>query len=215
MRTEIVKVNAKRLDKDKLKKAVAVIEKGGLVAFPTETVYGLAADYLNKKAIQKLYKVKKRPKDKPLTVHISKFDELDKLDCEVTLFSKKLTEKFWPGPLTLIFKTGSGKRIGIRMPSNKIALEFISLCKNSIVAPSANISGNQPPRKAEDVLKDLDGKIDLLLDGGETEVGRESTVVDVSTFPYKVLRKGAIDTGRIVDVSRKLQHTHLQENRLR
>lgn len=209
MRTEIIKINAKKPDKKALRKAAGIVGKGGLVAFPTETVYGLAADYLNKKAIQKLYKVKKRPKDKPLTVHISKFDELDKLDCEVALFSKNLTEKFWPGPLTLVFKTGSGRKIGIRMPSNKIALEFISLCKNSIVAPSANISGNQPPRKAEDVLKDLDGKIDLLLDGGETEVGIESTVVDVSTFPYKVLRKGAIDTGRIVDVGRRLQHIHL------
>ena len=209
MRTEVIKMNKQRPDKSALKKAAKIIKKGGLVAFPTETVYGIAADFMNKKAIQKLYRVKKRPKGKPFTIHISKFDGLTELDCEINLFSKSLIEKFWPGPLTLVFKTKSGKKIGIRMPSSKIAFKFISLCKTSIVAPSANISGNQPPRKAKDVLRDLDGKIDLLLDGGETDVGIESTVVDVSTFPYRVLRKGAIGESRIVDVGRKIQHLYL------
>ena len=209
MKTEIIKVNAKKPDRGALKKAAEVIEKGGIVAFPTETVYGLGANYLDKKAVQKLYKVKKRPSDKPFTVHISKFDELGELRCEITFYSKRLIEKLWPGPLTLIFKTKSGDKIGVRMPKNKIALDFISLCKTSIVAPSANISGDKPPRKADDVLHDLDGKIDLLLDGGETEVGIESTIIDTSVFPYRILRPGAISKNRIADIGRELQHLHL------
>jgi L-threonylcarbamoyladenylate synthase len=115
-------------------------------------------------------------------------------------------ERFCPGPLTLILKTNSGEKIGIRMPRNNFALEFISACGAPIAATSANISGNKPPCNAEDVLRDLDGKIDLLLDGGETKVGIESTVIDVSAFPYKILREGAISKGQIADVGRELQH---------
>lgn len=204
MRTGVIKVNNYRPDKDVLRKAARVVKKGGLVAFPTETVYGLAADYLNKKAIQRLYRVKKRPRNKPFTVHIAKFDELDRLSCEISLFSKHLMEKFWPGPLTLILNTDSGEKIGFRMPRNRLALEFISACKTPIVAPSANISGRRPPCNADDVLKDLDGKIDLVLDGGETDVGIESTVVDMTILPYKILRKGAIDKTEIKDAVRKL-----------
>jgi L-threonylcarbamoyladenylate synthase len=206
MQTEIIKVDANRPGKKTLKKAVEVIKRGGFVAFPTETVYGLAADYLNKGTIQRLYRIKKRPKHKPFTIHISDFDELIRLSCEISLFSKKLISKFWPGPLTLIFKTSTGAKVGVRMPRNKLALEFISMCAIPIVAPSANISGKKPPRNAEDVLKDLDGKIDLVLDGGKTEIGKESTVVDVTSFPYKVLREGAIHKSQIADVGRELQH---------
>ena len=206
MKTEIIKIDERNPDKDALKKAAGIIKRGGLVAFPTETVYGLAADYRNKKAIEKLCMVKKRPEGKPFTVHISSPSELKKLSCKVSHFSKSLIKRFWPGPLTLIFKAESGKKIGIRMPRNKVALDFISACKSSIVAPSANISGNSPPRRAEDVLADLDGKIELLLDAGQTEVGTESTVVDISEFPYRIVRIGAIDSGRIADVGRELQH---------
>jgi L-threonylcarbamoyladenylate synthase len=209
MTTEIIKVDIYKPHKEMLKKAASVIKKGGLVAFPTETVYGLGADYLNKKAVQKLYKVKERPKDKPFTIHISGFEELESLSCEISLFSKHLIERFWPGPLTIILKTGSGEKIGLRMPRNKLALEFISACKTPIVAPSANISGRKSPRSAEDVLKNLDGRIDLLLDGGQTDVGIESTVVDASAFPYRILREGAIKKSQIADVGRKLQHTHV------
>jgi L-threonylcarbamoyladenylate synthase len=205
VKTEIIKVDPVNPDKKILKKAAAVIKKGGFVAFPTETVYGLGADYLNKKAIHRLYKVKSRPRNKPFTVHISNFDALINLSCEIAPFSKHLINRFWPGPLTLILNTKSGEKIGIRMPSNKVAVEFISLCSNPIVAPSANISGKNPPRNAEDVLEDLNGRIDLLLNGGETEVGIESTVVDASVFPYKVLREGAISKSQIADVGREVQ----------
>lgn len=204
MKTEVIKVDAHKPDKEVLKEAAKVIKKGGLVAFPTETVYGLGADYLNKETIQRLYEVKNRPKDKPFTVHISNLDDLAKLSCEILLYSRHLIERFWPGPLTLIFKTDSGDKLGVRMPHNRIAREFISECTAPIVAPSANISGRKPPRNAEDVLADLDGKIDLLLDGGETDVGIESTIIDVSTFPYRVLREGAIKKSRIADIGRGL-----------
>jgi L-threonylcarbamoyladenylate synthase len=205
MKTEIIKVDPVNPDKEIMNLAAAVIKKGGFVAFPTETVYGLGADYLNEKAIQRLYEVKDRPKGKPFTVHISNFDALIKLSCEVSPFAKHLIDRFWPGPLTLIFNTKSGEKIGVRMPCNKVAIEFISSCSNPIVAPSANISGKNPPRNAEDVLEDLNGRIDLLLNGGETEVGVESTVVDVSAFPYKVLREGAIYKSQIADVGKKAQ----------
>lgn len=209
MKTEIIKVDTQRPDIDVVKKAAEVIKGGGLVGFPTETVYGLSADYLNKKAIQRLYNVKKRPEDKPFTILISDLQELVRLSCEVSLFSKQLIERFCPGPLTLILKTNSGGKIGIRMPNNKFALEFISACGTPIAATSANISGNKPPCNAEDVLRDLDGKIDLLLDGGEREVGIESTVIDASVFPYKILREGAISKSQIADFGRKLQQVYL------
>ena len=117
-------------------------------------------------------------------------------------------DEFWPGPLTMVLNMAPGEKIGVRMPRNKLALEFISHCEAPIVAPSANISGNRPPRSGEDVLRDLDGKIDLLLDGGETDVGIESTVLDASKFPYNILREGAILKSRIADLGRKLQHMH-------
>ena len=214
MKTEIIKVDAKRPSTDILKKAAAIIKKGGLVAFPTETVYGLGADYMNKKAIQRLNEVKKRPKDKPFTIHIADIESLYELSCNISIFAKHLIERFWPGPLTLIFPTASGEKIGVRMPRNEIALKFISACGAPIVAPSANISGNRPPSNAREVLKDLDGKIDLLLDAGETEVGIESTVVDVSTTPHNVLREGAISKDQIAGVRSRLQHIHLSQSEM-
>ena len=204
MKTKIVKVDKTKPDKSILKMAAEIIDKGGLVAFPTDTVYGLAADYLNKKAMDKLYKVKKRPKEKPFTVHISESEDLVKLACHINIFSKSLIEKFWPGPLTLVLRAKSGEKIGVRMPKNKVALDFITECKNPIVAPSANLSGNKPPRKAESVLEDLEGDIDMVLDAGETELGVESTVLDASALPYRLLRRGAIKASRITDVGREM-----------
>ncbi len=205
MKTEIIKTDNNNPDKTALEEAAKIIKKGGLVAFPTETVYGLAADYLNKKALDRLSEVKNRPKDKPYTVHISDYDVIGALSCEVSIFEEYLIQQFWPGPLTLILKTETGGKIGFRMPKNRLALDFISACKTPIAAPSANISGNNAPRTAEEVLRDLDGKIEMVLDGGMTEMGAESTVVDVTAFPYRILREGAIKKAQIADVGRKLQ----------
>lgn len=195
--TEVIKVDNDKPDKNVLERAAGIINRGGLVAFPTETVYGIAADYLNRKTIQRLHKVKERPEGKPFTIHIADFDVIRQLSCKVPLAAERLMDKFWPGPLTILLADEYGNKIGFRMPRNRLALELISACKNPIVAPSANISGNRPPCSAEEVLKDLNGRIDLLLDGGKTDVGVESTVVDMSKLPYKILREGAVRKSEI------------------
>ncbi len=202
-KTEAIKIDQKNPDKTAIKKAVDIIKKGGLVAFPTETVYGLAADYLNKKAIERLYDIKKRPKNKPFTIHIAGIDALSRLSCRICPFSKELIERFWPGPLTFILNsTKNSEKVGVRMPNNKVALEFILACDTPVVAPSANISGKTPPYSAEDVLRDLGGMIDLVLDGGRVDIGVESTVIDMSALPYRIIREGAINKSRIADVGR-------------
>ncbi|MBU4377069.1 MAG: threonylcarbamoyl-AMP synthase [Candidatus Omnitrophica bacterium] len=200
VKTEVLKVDAGTSGKEAIKKAAAVIKEGGLVAFPTETVYGLGADYLNENALKRLYEVKVRPPNKPFTVHISDLGILDKLSCEISEKAGRLIKKFWPGPLTLIFKAKDGAKVGVRMPSNKIALDFIAACGTPIAAPSANISGKRPPTDAAEVLSVLDGKIELILDGGKTEIGVESTVLDVSAEPYKILREGAVKKAEIEGV---------------
>ncbi len=200
-RTEVIKVDPKKPEKEAIKIAAEIIKKGGLVAFPTETVYGLAADFLNERALKKLCEVKERPGNKPFTVHIADPKVLNKLSCEVSKKARDLMKKFWPGPLTIIFKAKNGAKVGVRMPANKIALDFISACHTPIVAPSANISGKRPPLSALDVLSDLDGKIDLILDGGKTEIGVESTILDISTEPYKILREGAIKKSEIEKIT--------------
>lgn len=202
-KTETIKIDQKNPDKTAIKKAARIIKEGGLVAFPTETVYGLAADYLNNKAIERLYDVKRRPKNKPFTIHIADIDALKKLSCRICPFSKELMERFWPGPLTFILNNiKNDEKVGVRMPGNKVALEFISLCSTPIAAPSANISGKTPPSSAEDVLRDLDGMIDLVLDGGRVDIGVESTVIDMSALPYRIIREGAINKSQIADVGR-------------
>lgn len=200
IKTEIIKIDPRAPDKASIRRAAQVIRAGGLVAFPTETVYGLGADYLNKSAVERLYEVKERPKSKPFTVHISDLRGLDRLSCEVSDEAGRLIKKFWPGPLTLVLKTKSGKKTGIRMPSNRAALDFISACNTPIAAPSANISGNKPPASAAEALSDLDGKIEAILDAGKTEIGIESTVIDMTVSPYKILRQGAISEEEIARV---------------
>lgn len=196
-RTTVIKIDPKSPYQEAIKKAAAVIRKGGLVAFPTETVYGLGADYFNESALNRLYEVKKRPRNKPFTVHIADLAVLDNLLCEVSEKADRIIKKFWPGPLTIIFRTKNGIKLGVRMPSNKIALDFIAACGVPIAAPSANISGRKPPNDAAETLLDLDGKIELILDGGRTEVGIESTVMDIVSEPFQILREGAIKRSEI------------------
>ncbi len=200
LKTEVIKINPRKPETAMIKKAAGIIKKGGLVAFPTETVYGLGADYLDKDAVRKLYKVKNRPAGKPFTAHIADIKALKKLSCEISGPAKKLIKIFWPGPLTLIVSAGNGEKIGVRMPANKAALDFISACETPIAAPSANISGNKPPVTADEVLSELGGKIEAVLDGGRTEIGIESTIVDLTTAPYKMLRIGAISEKEIARV---------------
>jgi len=192
MPTEVIKIDPQNPQADIIVKAADYIRAGKLVAIPTETVYGLAADLNNAEAIKRLYAVKKRPADKPFTVCISRKEALEDLAVEILPLAYRLAEKFWPGPLTLVLKSKNGGTVGLRMPNNKVALHVIEESRIHIVLPSANISENTPPNSAQDVLKDLDGLIDLVLDSGKTQLGIESTVVDVSCAPYKILRQGVI-----------------------
>ncbi len=191
-RTLVLKVNPNNPNKESIFLSAVVLRHGGLVAFPTETVYGLAANLLDKKAIDNLYKIKKRPKYKPFTVHISDTGMIKRLGCRITRDARILINRFWPGPLTVILKSRNNKKIGFRIPDNKIALALIKSSRVPVVAPSANISGDAPPKNSREVLKGLNGKIDILLDGGPTKIGVESTVVDLTSRPPKILRAGAI-----------------------
>ncbi|MGI6096728.1 MAG: L-threonylcarbamoyladenylate synthase [Dethiobacteria bacterium] len=181
--------------------AVSIIRRGGLVAFPTETVYGLGADALNPQAVLKIYKAKGRPADNPLIVHIARESELEQLVEEIPDDAYRLASKFWPGPLTLILKstekvpletTAGLTTVAIRMPAHPLALELLEATKRPIAAPSANSSGRPSPTMAEHVLADLSGKVDAVIDGGSCRVGLESTVLDLTQKEPLILRPGAV-----------------------
>ncbi len=201
MKTEILKINSHVPNNSTIKYAASIIQKGGLVAFPTETVYGLGANALNPKAVKKIFKVKGRPTDNPLIVHIAKFEELDRLAKNIPKEARILAREFWPGPLTLIlFKkkiipdkvTAGGKTVAIRMPANRFALKLIKNAGVPIAAPSANLAGTPSSTTARHVLEDFDGKIDLIIDGGKTSIGVESTVLDLTETSPVILRPGGI-----------------------
>ena len=192
-----MKINSAKPEMTKLKRAALILKGGGLVAFPTETVYGLGANMLDKKAIERVYRIKNRPKNKPLTIHIADIDMVKEMVGKMPKNAERLVAKFWPGPLTLILKDKNGRKMGFRMPDNRIAFLLLKEAAVPVVAPSANISGRRPPTSAKEVLRDLDGKMDMVLDGGRTKIGVESTVVDLSGRRFKVLREGAISEEEI------------------
>lgn len=196
-RTLVIKIDPDKPDKDVIAYAAEVIRSGGIVAFPTETVYGLAANLLDDKAIKKLYRIKSRSRGKPFTVHIADLRPIKKMGCRITGSARRLIKKFWPGPLTIILRSESAGAVGFRMPANAAALELIASSGVPVAAPSANISGRRPPTGAGGVLRDLDGKIDIVLDAGRTEVGVESTVIDMTVSPPVILREGAINSKRL------------------
>ena len=199
MKTLLLKVDAENPNSTIIQTAADIIRKGGLVAFPTETVYGLGADALNGEAILALFAAKKRPLDNPPIVHVADPKEIYRLVLEVPPKAKLIMEKFWPGPLTLIFKRSSLvpkvtvaglDTVAIRMPKHKVALELIRQSRCPIAAPSANLAGKPSPTTAQHVFEDLNGRIDAILDGGATHIGVESTVVDLSVDPPMLLRPG-------------------------
>lgn len=201
METKIVYVDEKNIDKSIIEEAGAVIRRGGLVAFPTETVYGLGANALDGAAVKKIFEAKGRPQDNPLIVHISDFDELEPLVAEVPEIARKLMEKFWPGPMTIIFKKSSAipdetsaglESVGIRMPSNLTARALIKAAGVPVAAPSANISGRPSPTEVRSCIEDLSGKVDMIIGGEKCEVGVESSVIDVTEYPPCILRPGGI-----------------------
>jgi L-threonylcarbamoyladenylate synthase len=194
-----LKVDSQDPEIENIRVAADIIRKGGLVAFPTETVYGLGADALNPKAVLSLFKAKKRPLDNPPIVHVGNPKEVHRLAETVPSKAEKLMETFWPGPLTLIFKrskivpdiTVAGlNTIAVRMPRHKVALALIRESRCPIAAPSANLAGKPSPTTAKHVLDDLKGRIDAVLDAGPTFIGVESTVLDMTVDPPQILRPG-------------------------
>lgn len=188
-------------DEQILNKGAQIIAQGGLVAFPTETVYGLGGDAFDETAAGKIYAAKGRPSDNPLIVHISKIEDLKELSDEVPDTAYILAEKFWPGPLTMIIGknsrvpasvTGGLDTVAIRMPSHPVAAKLIEKSGTFIAAPSANISGRPSPTKAEHVIEDLSGRVDMIIDAGLIEIGLESTIVDLTEEVPTILRPGYI-----------------------
>ncbi|MFC1590352.1 L-threonylcarbamoyladenylate synthase [Candidatus Omnitrophota bacterium] len=197
-KTRLIRVNGKDPDPEAISICAEVLRQGGLVAFPTETVYGLGADAFNKEAVEKIYEVKDRPRSKPLTLHISDIKMIEDAGCVITPQAKKLIDAFWPGPITIILSSRNGAKIGFRMPRNEVALRLINGLKRPVVAPSANTSGEKPPTDAIAVVEAFNGRIDIVLDAGSTELRRESSVVDATAEPPEVLRKGALDESEIL-----------------
>jgi L-threonylcarbamoyladenylate synthase len=207
--TRVLKVNPTEPEKEVIAEAAAVIRSGGLVAFPTETVYGLGADALNEAAVRRIFEVKGRPPDNPIIVHVADRDSVYLLASEVPRAAEELISRFWPGPLTLVLKRtelvpavtcGGLETVAVRMPAHQVALELIREAGVPIAAPSANVSGSPSPTSTEHVLRDLGGKIEMVLDGGPAEIGVESTVIDMTVDPPELLRPGGLPLEGIEDV---------------
>ncbi len=209
MNTEIVTLDEKEIDPVIIARAGEIIKNGGLVAFPTETVYGLGGDAFNPDSSRKIYAAKGRPSDNPLIVHIADTEDLKKVTPEIPVSAQKLADAFWPGPLTMIFKkspdipretTGGLDTVAVRMPSDRIAAEFIKASGGFVAAPSANLSGKPSPTEARYVIEDMNGRIDMIIDGGESQVGLESTIVDLTEDTPVILRPGYITEKMISEV---------------
>ena len=240
MKTIVYQLNAQNANNLKaIEHAAQIIKSGGLVAFPTETVYGLGANALSNDACAKVYAAKGRPTDNPLIMHIADMSALESIAKDIPPEAKKLMEHYWPGPLTIILNRAVDayvnrdcdafenvafeknvprgtflKTVAVRMPNNPIALELIHAAGVPIAAPSANISGRPSPTTAKHVLEDLEGLIDMVLDGGACEVGLESTVIDFTESVPIILRPGAITAemvkGHIGDVKEHMQNEQLE-----
>lgn len=210
METEIIKIeDTEHIDEEKLQKAARLLRDGELVAFPTETVYGLGANALDETAARKIYQAKGRPSDNPLIAHIASMDGLNVLVSRVPEAAKKLADKFWPGPLTMVLPknsnvpmgtTGGLSTVAVRMPSDPVACKLIELAGVPIAAPSANTSGRPSPTLAEHVYQDMQGRIAMIVDGGAVGIGVESTIVDVTGPVPVILRPGAITQEMLIEV---------------
>ena len=208
VKTEIIRVNARKPSYAIIRKAANLIRKGEVIAFPTETVYGLGGNALDPSSVSKIYKIKGRPSDNPLIVHIADMKTFSTLVSEIPPDASRIISRFWPGPITLVLKksrilpeitTGGLNTVAVRMPKNNVALELIKESRFPIAAPSANISGKPSPTNATHVKDDLNGKIKLILDGGSTEIGIESTVIDMTQRTPVILRPGRISKELIED----------------
>lgn len=209
MKTKIMQLDIDGIKPEDLQEAAQILQAGGLVAFPTETVYGLGANAMDSKAAKRIYDAKGRPSDNPLIVHISQMNEIELLAREIPESAYQLARTFWPGPLTIILKkracvpndtTGGLDTVAIRLPANQIARSLIAVSGVFIAAPSANLSGKPSPTKAEHVIQDLNGKVDMIIDGGSATLGLESTIVDLSGSIPMILRPGCITQAMLQNV---------------
>lgn len=192
MRARVLCVDPEHPDPGLIRQAAAVLRRGGFVAFPTETVYGLGANLQDPQAIQELYRIKRRPFEKQVTLHVADLKEVENQGVVISELTRKFMRKFWPGPLTLVLARGDGSTVGFRMPKHRVALALLKEASVPVVAPSANLSGKASPRTAQEVLADLADEIDLVLDAGATPGGVESTVLDLTGEVGRILRRGAI-----------------------
>lgn len=192
-----------------LKEAAKILKNGGTVIFPTETVYGLGANALDETAVKKIFDAKGRPSDNPLIVHIDSFDKINKYVKDVTDIAKKLADKYWPGPMTLILNkkdcilnivSAGLNTVGIRIPENEVARKFLAYCDLPVAAPSANISGTPSPTTSKHVIDDMDGRVDVIICGEKCRVGVESTVIDVTGEVPIILRPGGITPSMVEEV---------------
>ena len=196
MKTEVIKVHPQYPEPDRIARCAKVIRQGGLVIFPTETVYGIAADFNNPKAIARLREVKKRSDDKPFSILISQKGLISNYTSAGEPVVYKFIDQYWPGPLTVIVPARSGSAtIGIRMPDHVIALKLVQEAQCTIAAPSANVEGAPPPKTCEEALKDLNGLVDMAIDGGEAKYGQSSSVIDFTKPKPVLVREGAILQG--------------------
>ena len=207
--TQIISLDEDHIDDAGIQKAGGIIRHGGLVAFPTETVYGLGGNALDPMSSKKIYAAKGRPSDNPLIVHIYRIEDLYEIASDVSEDAKKLADKFWPGPLTMIFNkkdivpketTGGLDTVAVRMPGNRIAAEFIKASGGFVAAPSANLSGRPSPTTAQHVIEDMNGRIEMIIDGGSSVIGLESTIVDMTGTVPMILRPGYINGEMVKDV---------------
>ncbi|MDD5120281.1 MAG: L-threonylcarbamoyladenylate synthase [Candidatus Omnitrophica bacterium] len=200
--TKIIKINPLQPQDSLINQAAKIITSGGLVIIPTDTVYGVAANSLDKKALDKLYEIKKRPKDKPFAILISDKARAEEFSRDIPVVAYKLMHKFWPGPLTIILNAAEQNKVGLRIPDNQIALGVIARADVPLACPSANISDNPAPGDFQQAIKDLDGLVDLAIDAGPTKLGVESTIVDLSAGTLKIVRYGAIKDEEINAVTK-------------
>ena len=209
MKTIIKTVEREKINKEIINEAGAILLNGGLVAFPTETVYGLGANALDEEAAKKTYAAKGRPSDNPLIVHIAELSALDKIVSDIPDTVGIIAEKYWPGPLTMVFNktdvvpygtTGGLETVAVRMPDDEIARELILAGGGYVSAPSANTSGRPSPTTAQHVAEDLTGKIEMIIDGGSVDIGVESTILDMTVTPPMILRPGAITKEMLEDL---------------
>lgn len=201
METVIAKCELNKADAERIGQAGKILREGGLVAFPTETVYGLGGDALNPDSSRKIYAAKGRPSDNPLIVHIHRWESMETIALDIPQEAKILADAFWPGPLTMIVKksdsvpyetTGGLDTVAVRMPDHKVALELIEAAGGFVAAPSANLSGRPSPTLAGHVIEDMNGRIDMILDGGDVGIGVESTIVDLTGDCPMILRPGYV-----------------------